>query len=66
MMSKIGVLIADDHPLVREGVRKILSTCKEIEVLGEASNGEEALALALEKKTGCHFDGYQYARSRWH
>lgn len=50
MGSKIGVLIADDHPLVREGVRKILSTSDDIEVLGEASNGEEAVMLAGEKK----------------
>ncbi len=49
MSKKIGVLIADDHPLVREGVRKILSTSEDIEVLGEASNGEEVLKLAAEK-----------------
>ena len=50
MGDKIGVLIADDHPLVREGVRKILSTSDDIEVVGEASNGEEAVLLAAEKK----------------
>jgi len=50
MGAKIGVLIADDHPLIREGVRKILSTSDDIEVVGEASNGEEAVLLAAEKK----------------
>jgi DNA-binding NarL/FixJ family response regulator len=41
----IKVLIADDHSLVRQGLRRYLETAGDIEVVGEASNGAEALAL---------------------
>lgn len=44
----IKVLIADDHVFYREGVRALLSNVQEIEVLGEASNGEEAIANTRE------------------
>ncbi len=42
-MSKIKVLIADDHALVREGIIAFLKTCDDIEVVAEASDGLEAL-----------------------
>src|SRR5512147_1818364 len=45
-MTPIKVVIADDHTLFREGLRKILSLEKDILVAGEASNGEEAGKLA--------------------
>ena len=45
-MAPIKVVIADDHTLFREGLRKILSMEKDILVAGEASNGEEAGKLA--------------------
>jgi DNA-binding NarL/FixJ family response regulator len=41
----IKVVIADDHPLSREGVRQFLQMEDEIEVIGEAADGEELLAL---------------------
>lgn len=41
----VRVLIADDQALFREGLRTLLSTRPEIEVVGEAANGEEAVAL---------------------
>jgi len=41
----IRVLLADDHKIVRDGLRRILSTHGDIEVAGEAANGDEALAL---------------------
>lgn len=44
----IRVLLVDDHRLVREGIRNILSGTEDIEVVGEASNGQEALAKTLE------------------
>jgi DNA-binding NarL/FixJ family response regulator len=44
----IGVLIADDQALVRTGFRMILSAEEDIEVLGEAVDGREAVALARE------------------
>ena len=46
-MELIHVLIADDHPLYREGARKMLSVAPEIEIVGEAASGDEAIAQAL-------------------
>jgi two-component system response regulator NreC len=42
-MSKIRVLIADDHTLVREGITAFLNLSEDIEVIGEASDGLEAI-----------------------
>jgi two-component system, NarL family, response regulator LiaR len=44
----IRVLITDDHGVVRQGLRMFLSLDPELEVVGEASNGEEALSMARE------------------
>jgi len=44
-MAKTKVLIADDHALVREGIRMILSKEPDFEVVGEASDGQQALNL---------------------
>lgn len=46
----IRVLIADDHPVFRFGLKALLSTEKDIEIIGEASNGREAMRLADELK----------------
>jgi two-component system response regulator NreC len=45
-MSKIRVLLADDHAIVRDGVRMILNAQPDMEVVGEASTGTEVLSLA--------------------
>jgi len=42
----IRVLIADDHAIVRKGIRALLATEPDIEVVGEASNGLESIAVA--------------------
>jgi len=42
-MKKIKVLIVDDHTLVRDGIRALLELVADIEVVGEATNGREAL-----------------------
>jgi len=42
----IGVLIVDDHRLVRAGLRTLLATADDIEVVGEAGDGAEAIVLA--------------------
>lgn len=44
--GRIRVLIADDHALLREGLRHILSMEDDIEVIGEACNGDEVLELS--------------------
>lgn len=48
--SRIRVLIADDHALVREGLRYVLDADPVIEVVAEASNGRQAVELALEHR----------------
>jgi DNA-binding NarL/FixJ family response regulator len=45
-MEALRVLIADDHPLFRHGIAALLQAAAAFEVVGEASSGEEAVALA--------------------
>lgn len=49
-MNKITVLIADDHAMMRQGLKQILELEKDISVVAQASNGSEAVKLAREKK----------------
>ena len=49
-MSNMRILIADDHVIVREGLRALLEAQHDIEVIGEATNGEEAIAKTMELK----------------
>ncbi len=45
-MEKIHILIADDHPLFRDGMHGLLDSVPDTEVVGEAATGDEAIALA--------------------
>jgi DNA-binding NarL/FixJ family response regulator len=45
-MARHRILIADDHAILREGVRALLATADDIEVVGEAADGREAIDLA--------------------
>lgn len=45
-MKPITVLLADDHTIVREGLRALLALETDIEVVGEAANGHQAVAFA--------------------
>jgi DNA-binding NarL/FixJ family response regulator len=47
-VTRIRVLIADDHPVVRQGLQVLLSVQDDIEVVGEAADGGQAVALAAE------------------
>jgi len=49
-VNKIGILIVDDHPLVRQGIISFLEVQDELEVKGEAADGEEAVRAAEELK----------------
>ena len=46
--AKIRVLIADDHPVMRDTLRSVLQQYGEIEIVGDATNGEEAVLRAEE------------------
>jgi len=46
----IKVLIVDDHPLVRHGIKTLLDVYDDIEVIGEAENGREALEMCKKNK----------------
>ncbi len=48
MTDKIEVLIADDHPVVRQGLRALLELEEDIEVVGEAGDGVEAVEKVME------------------
>lgn len=41
----IRVVIVDDHPMMRSGIQAILATARGVKVVGEASSGEEAIAM---------------------
>ena len=47
-MDPLRVLIADDHPLFRSGLRALLGAVPDTAVVGEATTGKEAIALAVE------------------
>ena len=48
-MSKIAVLLVDDHEVVRQGLRALLESQVDMQVVGEAQNGHQAISLAREK-----------------
>lgn len=47
---KIRILIADDHPIVREGMAAILSAQPDMEIVGEAADGAQAVTLAMQTR----------------
>ena len=50
MSQKIKVLIVDDHPLFRQGLRQVVENDSRFELVAEAGDGETALRLITEKK----------------
>ena len=49
-MSKIRILVADDHMLMRMGISALLTTTGDMEIVGEAKNGRQAVELAVKFK----------------
>lgn len=49
-MDTIRILLADDHAVVREGTKELLNREKDLEVVAEASNGKEAVQLAIKER----------------
>ncbi len=50
MNENIKIIIADDHPIVRHGLRQVIESDSQLVVLGEANDGAEALALIKKQK----------------
>jgi len=50
MTEIIRVLIADDHPIVRQGLELVINTQPDLELIAEAKNGEEAVRMAQETR----------------
>ena len=50
MPGRIKVLIVDDHPLFRQGLRQVIEADQRFDLVGEAGDGKSALQLILEKK----------------
>ena len=48
MSQPIRVFVADDHPIVRRGIRDLLETEPDFEVVGEATNGRDAVSGAID------------------
>jgi DNA-binding NarL/FixJ family response regulator len=71
MKQEVRIVIADDHPLMRQGLRQIIESESNFNVISEARNGSEALAMVEELKPDVaildvdmpHQDGFQVARS---
>lgn len=49
-MNKLRILLADDHEMIREGIKLLVNRQAEMEIIGEADNGRAAIALAQELK----------------
>ena len=65
MSNKISVLLVDDHSLVRRGFRRILEDAPDIAVVGEASDGAEALQLAEQLRPRADRDGLRASGHEW-
>ncbi|MEP6947130.1 MAG: response regulator transcription factor [Acidobacteriota bacterium] len=71
MKQEVRILIADDHPIMRQGLRQIIEIESNLNVIGEARNGSEALAMVEELRPDVaildvdmpHLDGFQVARA---
>ena len=49
-MNKANILLVDDHPMLRKGVAQLISLEENLQIVGEASSGDEAIKMAIEKK----------------
>ena len=65
-MEKIKVMLADDHTLVREGLKQLLMTFENIEVIGEAEDGVEAIDLVQKIQPDIFIMDISMPKMRWY
>ena len=65
-MTSLRVVVADDHDLFRRGLTEVLEEEPDIEVVGEARNGQEAVQRAEQLMPDVFVHGPQHARPRRH
>ena len=64
-MDKIRVAIADDNKLMADVLEEIIQQDQDMEIVGKASDGEEAYQLIRSEASGCHAAGYYHAQTGW-
>ena len=62
----IQVLLADDHKIVRDGLRVLIERCHDMQVVAEAEDGRKAASVGPQAQTGHRHHGHQYARLERH
>ena len=64
--SPIRILIADDHYIVRMGLIAMINSEPDMEVVAEATDGTQAVALFTKLNPDLASDGFTYAGQKWH
>ena len=64
-ISPIRILAVDDHPLVRQGIAGLVGVQPDMILVGEASNGREAIQQFRTAPSGRHADGLANAGDEW-
>ena len=59
-MNKIKVMVADDHPMLRNGLVGLINEQEDMKVVAEASNGKEAVIKVGDSAPDLVSDGHQY------
>ena len=63
--DRIRVMVVDDHPVMRSGLRDVLEASGRLEVVGQAGDGEEAVRNCRKPESGGHRHGRDDARQGW-